>query len=114
MNPPEIDAKIVELSDLLEKQASSNYRYATAGAEAEAAYRLAKAKAQLEVRAELQGTKFTEAQVDATVEERTHEAHREFLIKQAKHEAARDSLFATRARLDAMRTVAAGNREAVK
>ena len=113
MNPIEIDEKLLELCDLLEKQAKANFQYAREGAEAEATYRRELAKARLEVRAGATG-KITVDQVDDEAAAKVGELHSEFLIKQAKHEAARDALFATRARLDAMRTVSAGNREAVK
>ena len=116
MNPPEIDAKIEELCNLLETQARHNYRLAIEGAEAEADYRRDKALAYLRVRDDLSagGAKVTEGMIEARVHEAVADAHRKSVISQAKHEAARDTLFATRARLDAMRTIAAGNREAVR
>lgn len=116
MNPVEVDEQLVRLADLLEDQARANYRLAIAAAEAEAEHKSAVATTQLIVRDEAvrQGQKLTEAQVDAKVTDQTMDLLRDRLIAQAKHEAARDSLFATRARLDALRTIAASVREAAK
>lgn len=113
-DPAALDRKLQELADLLEKQAGACYRLAIAGAEAEAEHKTAVATTQLIVRDEHKGEKITEAQVDAWVTDRTCDLLRARLIAQAKHEAARDSMFATRARIDALRTIAASWREAAK
>ena len=116
VDPGAIDAKLLELADLLEDQARANYRLAIAAAEAEAEHKASVATTQLIVRDEAarEGAKLTEAQVDARVTDQTMDLLRTRLVAQAKHEAGRDSMFSTRARIDALRTIAASYREAAK
>lgn len=116
VDPTEVDAKLVELADLLERQAKASYRQAVTAAETEAEYRAAVATTQLIVRDEAarQKSKLTDAHAEAKVVDQTVDLLRKRLVERAKADAARDSMFATRARLDALRSVAAGLREAAK
>ncbi|HEX7355288.1 MAG TPA: hypothetical protein VF288_10700 [Mycobacteriales bacterium] len=114
MNPVEVDAKILELCDLLERQAGESAALAVKAAESEARYRRAVATTQLRVRSEMSSEKPTEGRVDAEVTVRVSGLLAERLIAEAKSTSARDVMFATRARIDALRTIAASMREAAR
>jgi len=110
VTPAEVQRRLLSLVDLLERQVRDAKAAAIRAAEAEAAHRQAVATAQLRTRSLHAHERLTEATVEAHVVQDTAEELHERLVTAALHEAARDALHATRARIDGLRTIATSMR----
>ena len=105
MNPyAEIEKVLAQLEDYVETIADLSM----AAAEAEAHYKSTSAKTRLLIRAN--GEKKTVAEVEDIAQAQCEKEHLNYLVTTAHLSAAREALRATQARLDGLRTLAAGTR----
>ena len=105
MNPyVEIEKVLEQLEDYIGSIADLSME----AAEAEAAYKSESAKTRLLIRAK--GDKKTVAEIDDIALAQCEQLHLKYLVATAHLSAAREALRATQARLDGLRTMAAGTR----
>jgi hypothetical protein len=105
----EIDATLVRLDELVEAIHDS----AATSSNCEAEFKLAYAKQRLEIRA-TSDKKLTVDQVEDEALVACEQLYRRHMIASGSHDALRDAMFATRAKLDALRTRSASVRELVR
>jgi len=113
LTPVEVESRLLDLCDLLAAQTEEARTLAIQAAELESRWRLNRARQALKIRAAAE-QRLTEGAVEAMVTDATAEDYHRMRLAQAEADAARDAMFSTRARLDALRTIAASMREQFK
>jgi hypothetical protein len=111
LNPTDIDAEIIRLSERLETTAETYSAVIEAAAKAEAHYKYRAAVVLLEIIGAAHGRKSTVQEREARVEVAVTEEHESYLLTAATAKAVKESLYAIRTQLDSLRTLAANIRQ---
>ncbi|RKY15435.1 MAG: hypothetical protein DRQ55_19530, partial [Planctomycetota bacterium] len=102
LNPMQVEAEILRLSNLLETRTSDYTHAIRRAAEAEARYKFRSATVLLEVIARFAGTRTTVQEREAHVEIATTNEHTAYLIDTATAKSVKEALTALRAQIDAL------------
>ena len=110
LNPQQVEAEIIRLSNMLEDRVSDFTRVIRAAAVAEAEYKRSFAVAMIQVIESHTGTRMTVAEREARVELLTADNHRDYLVAQAVAKSVKESLNALDSQIRALQTLAANHR----